>query len=203
MKKRIKKAVLISIALLVVLVGSIAVILTCYRRPDRTPPSDPIAVELAVQEAGFYEKAPPRYWYLDTRDVTKPQLSFGLNSIEANQKLLFISNNVGSPQDVLSQFENAPFFVEYSDCSWSESLRGTQRLGKNDYPWLLLHCQKPGAGKAKWLLLTSFPSRKAGDSILVVGQAYDDEGKRQYNYKTTLFVLSEISMDETGIPSIK
>lgn len=165
----------------------------------KTKPSDKKAVQLAVDEAGFSATAPPMYWYADTSEVTAPTPSFGLNSEQTNQKLLFIVYDDMAPVTSLNNFVGRPPFQEVDRADLSNTLidSSEQILGAGKLKWILGKYTKAGMKEPIHIMLASFPAAKQGKSILVVGQAFDEK-KRAYNHKTTLFVLDEIASEMTA-----
>lgn len=166
----------------------------------KTPASDKKAVQLAVDEGGFSATAPPMYSYVDTSDLTAPTPSFGLNSEQANQKILFIVYDDLAPLTSLNNFCGKPPFqeVDRADASSSVIDSSEQILGAGKLKWILGRYTKAGLKEPIHIMLASFPAAKEGKSILVVAQAFDDKGKRAYNHKTTLFVLDEIASEMTA-----
>ncbi len=165
----------------------------------RAKPSDKKAVQLAVDEAGFSATAPPMYWYADTSDVTAPTPSFGLNSEQANQKILFIVYDDLAPLQSLNNFVGKPPFQEVDRADVEKSLvdSSEQILGAGKLKWILGRYTKPGSDDNIQIMLASFPAVQEGKSILVVAQAFDAK-KRAYNHKTTLFVLDELASELTA-----
>ncbi|MDZ4832218.1 MAG: hypothetical protein SGJ27_00300 [Candidatus Melainabacteria bacterium] len=170
----------------------------------RTKPSDKNALKLAVEEAGFSATAPPMYNYSDTSDVTSPTPSFGLESEQANQKILFIVYDDLAPVQSLNNFVGKPPFQEVDRADERKSLvdSSEQILGAGKLKWILGRYTKPGAENPIQIMLASFPAVKPGKSILVVAQAYDAK-KRAYNHKTTLFILDEIASELTAASNEK
>jgi len=167
----------------------------------KTKASDKKAVQLAVDEGGFSATAPPMYSYTDTSELTAPTPSFGLESEQANQKILFIVYDDMAPVQSLDNFVGKPPFqdVDRADGGGSAIVDSSEQiLGAGKLKWILGRYTKPGNKDLIHILLASFPAAKEGKSILVVGQAYDDKGKRAYNHKTTLFVLDEIASELTA-----
>lgn len=166
----------------------------------KTKASDKKAVQLAVDEGGFSATAPPMYSYVDTSDLTAPTRSFGLNSEQANQKILFIVYDDLAPLSSLNNFVGKPPFqeVDRADAGTAIIDSSEQILGAGKLKWILGRYTKPGSKDPIHILLASFPAAKEGKSILVVAQAYDDKSKRAYNHKTTLFVLDEIASELTA-----
>ncbi len=164
----------------------------------KTPPSDKKAVQLAIDEGGFSPTAPPMYWFADTTDQTSPSPSFGLNSEQANQKILFIIYDDLAPVDSLKQFVAKPPYVEVDRCDYNSDVldRGSQILGGGKMGWILSKYTAPGVQDKILMMLASFPGIKDGKSILVVAQAFDPT--KIYNHKTTLFVLDEIASEMTA-----
>lgn len=167
----------------------------------RTKASDPKAVELAVDEAGFSSTAPPMYWYEDTTEATSPAPSFGLFSEQANQKMTFMIYNDLAPVKSLKDFFPKPPFtnVERSDLSHGLVDGGDQILGSGKVKWMLGKYTEPVEGaepRQIQMMIASFPAAVEGKSILLVGKAFDTE--KTYNHKTTLFVLDEIASELTA-----
>ena len=64
--------------------------------------------------------------------------------------------------------------------------------------WILGKYTQPGKQKPLNLLLAAFPAAQEGKSILVIGQGLADSDQRQYNHKTTLFLLDELASETTA-----
>lgn len=170
---------------------------------SRTKPSDKKAVQLAVDEAGFSATVPPMYNYTDTSDITSPTPSFGLESEQANQKILFIVYDDLAPLQSLDNFVGKPPFTEV-DRADKESVvdSSEQILGAGKLKWILGRYTKPGSEESVQIMVASFAAVKPGKSILVVAQAFDPK-KRAYNHKTTLFILDEIASELTAAENEK
>ncbi|MBP7861654.1 hypothetical protein KA183_08220 [bacterium] len=163
-------------------------------------PSDRKAVDLASDSAGFPATPPPKYRYADTSEKTSPSKSFGIESEQANQKILFVIYDDMTPVDALSNFAGKPPFTEVdrteTDVSTFDS--GDQILGNGKLKWILGKYTQPGKQKPLNLLLAAFPAAQEGKSILVIGQGLADSDQRQYNHKTTLFLLDELASETTA-----
>lgn len=166
----------------------------------RTKPSDKKAVQLAVDEAGFSATVPPMYNYTDTSEITAPTISFGLESEQANQKILFIVYDDLAPLQSLNNFVGKPPFQEVDRVADTANVivdSSEQILGAGKLKWILGRYTKPGAEGKIQIMLASFAAVKPGKSILVVAQAFDAK-KRAYNHKTTLFILDEVASELTA-----
>lgn len=162
--------------------------------------SDKKAVELAVELAGFTATPPHMYRYVDTSDKTAPSKSFGVESEQANQKILFVFNDDMTPLDSLGNFAGKPPFTEVDRADMESATQdsGDQILGNGKLKWILGKYTQPGKQKPVSLLIGAFPAAKEGKSLLVIGQGLADSDQRQYNHKTTLFVLDELASEFTG-----
>ena len=75
-------------------------------------PNSKEAMELAVKYAGFKATAIPGYWYENTSELTKPTQSFGMNSTQSNQKIVFLVMDTTAPVDDLSNFVRFPPYAD-------------------------------------------------------------------------------------------
>lgn len=167
--------------------------------------SDKKAVELAVEYGGFSATPPHMYRYADTSEKTSPSKSFGIESEQANQKILFVVYDDMTPLDSLGNFAGKPPFTEVDRADMEQATQdsGDQILGNGKLKWILGKYTQPGKQKSVSLLIGAFPAAKEGKSILVIGQGLADSDQRQYNSKTTLFVLDELASEFTATGNSK
>ena len=163
------------------------------------------AVKIAAQYAGFKATAIPGYWYEETSDVTKPNLSFGMNSEQGNQKVLFVVFDTTAPVDKLDSFVGLPPYTDVirltpSDMKDAKLDENNQLLGTGNLHWFVARYarQEPPQGEdSNAVILTgAFPSKKPGKSILVIGRGLTP-GKA-YDYKSTLWLCDQMSSDFTA-----
>jgi len=169
-------------------------------------PNSKEAMELAVKYAGFKATAIPGYWYENTSESTKPTHSFGMNSTQSNQKIVFLVMDTTAPVDDLSNFVGLPPYADVyrvekiSDAKVDESY---QILGDGYFHAFVGRYQKQtvdpgdeGKDRTVTLLVGSFPSPEKGKSILVIGRALDKD--KQYDYKSTIWLCDQMATDYTA-----
>ncbi|HEY9775017.1 MAG TPA: hypothetical protein V6C81_14730 [Planktothrix sp.] len=162
------------------------------------------AMKVAVENAGFKATAVPGYWYEDTSDITKPQASFGLYSEQSNQKLIFVVIDDTSPIENLSNFCGLPPFCDVYRASNLTDIKldeGSQLLGDGALKYFVgrYDTKVPstdGHFVKESILIGSFPSPKAGKSILIIGRAFD--AAKGYDYKTALWLCDQMGEDFTA-----
>lgn len=186
--------------------------------PGNEHQSSEDAVKIATQYAGFSGTAIPGYWYTDTRPLTQPVESFGMESEQSNNKVLFIIENDFSPMRKLSNFRGKPPYqndatpkkeMEYEDGS---SLLGTESLiystGDYDIPNIPNPVSSPdtttdatntpsstantGDQKSIKIFVGAFPSIEAGKSILVIARPLDPY--KPYDTRSTVFLIDQMEV---------
>ena len=90
---------------------------------DANPKSSEKAVQMAVEYAGFSGTAIPGYWFTDTAEMTKPAKSFGMESDQGNNKVLFVIMDDMSAVESLQNFLHKP---PYQDDDYMPNEKGTE-----------------------------------------------------------------------------
>jgi hypothetical protein len=168
-------------------------------------PNSEKAMKVAVEYAGFKATAIPGYWYEETSDITKPNLSYGMNSEQGNQKIIFTVFDTTAPVDKLDNFVGLPPYTDVyratpQDIKENKIDENNQLLGSGNLHWFVCRYarQNPPAGEDAnaVILIGAFPSTKPGKSILVIGRALKPD--KSYDYKSTLWLCDQMASDFTA-----
>jgi hypothetical protein len=162
------------------------------------------AMDLATKYAGFKSTTPPGYWFEDTSDITKPAVSFGIYSQQANQKLMFLIMDDMSPVQDLSSFVGLPPYVPVLRCERATDVKvdeGNQIIGDGYLHWFYGRYQKEKLAKKDedpnmLVLVGGYPSPEKGKSILLVGRAMNED--IPYDRQAALFLVDQMASDYTA-----
>ncbi|HEY9717779.1 MAG TPA: hypothetical protein V6C69_09945, partial [Trichormus sp.] len=161
------------------------------------------AMDLATKFAGFKSTTPPGYWFEDTTDITKPAVSFGIYSDQANQKLLFIIMDDMSPVQDLSSFVGLPPYVPVLRAAPKDTRvgEGNQIIGDGYLHWFYGRFQKEKLATkdevpTTLVLIGAYPSPVKGKSILIVGRAMNED--IPYDSQACLFLVDQMASDYTA-----
>ncbi len=162
---------------------------------DQNPKSSEKAVQMAVEYAGFSGTAIPGYWFTDTSELTKPAKSFGMESDQGNNKVIFEIMDDMAAVENLANFRNKPpmqtdIAANEPDTQYDEhqSLLGSEKLATTVGEYSLLEDKTQ---KIR-ILVGGFPSPQAGKSILVISRAKDPA--KPYDPRGTEFLIDQMEI---------
>ena len=158
-----------------------------HKVPDGT-------IQNAVQFAGFTGTAIPGYWFTDTTQLTAPAKSFGMESAQSNNKVLFVVNDDMAPTKNLQAFTGkVPYQDDLvndelltPDKAMSSALLGSEKLNV----WNGFY---KDASKARLkILIGSFPSPVLGKSMLLVSRPLDPT--KPFDPRATQFLVDQMEV---------
>ena len=164
---------------------------------DQHKPASEETIKTAVDFAGFSGTAIPGYNFVDTKELTAPVKSFGMQSDQGNNKVLFLI------MDDMSAFNNFNTFIpkplnqddilplsteDHPDWPKSASLLGTEKLQTSVQSYRL----KEDHDHAVKIVTSTFPSPVSGKSVLVISRAADPA--KPYDPKSTEFLIDQMEI---------
>ena len=160
------------------------------------------ATVLASKSAGFRITPMPDWWYEDTSELTKPNLSFGCYSERTNEKLLFVKFDDLSPVANLQAFVGKPPFITDNVVLFASKEdpvieHGEQVLGDATIKWLVDRCYDKDGTEVR-VFLAAFPAIEPGKSFLVVGQKFDPKSTSGFDYQVALATIDQLATDRTA-----
>lgn len=149
------------------------------------------AADIALKYAGFKSEIPALYEMEDTSEISKPTLSFGINSEKQNQKLHFIVWDNASPVDNLELVKPKPPYTDYTPASESSGYnvdKGQAIIHGQPFNWFVGRYMLKD--KPKVVFIGAFHALPPGKAIVVVGTSKNDS--ESYNYKTALWLIDSL-----------
>jgi outer membrane biosynthesis protein TonB len=165
------------------------------------------SMKQAVSIASFKQTALPPFVYTDTSKDTMPKPSFGLESEQANQKILFVVWPNPDVRAAVDSNTKTPPFIPLVPFEYGGRIdEGTSEM-HNMYwkAWRYLNKgDKEGKNqKATAALIGCFTTNQPDKSILVVAYPYKGEG--ELDYKNTINTIermfTETNSSESGTSS--
>ncbi|MDR3612420.1 MAG: hypothetical protein P4L53_02570 [Candidatus Obscuribacterales bacterium] len=158
-----------------------------HKVPDGT-------IQNAVQYAGFTGTAIPGYWFTDTTALTAPAKSFGMESEQSNNKVLFVIMDDMAPMKNLQAFSGkVPYQPDLvndelltPDQAMTSSLLGSEKLDI----WNGFY--KDDKKQRIKVLIGAFPSPILGKSVLLVSRALDSS--KPFDPRATQFLVDQMEV---------
>jgi hypothetical protein len=156
-------------------------------------------IKTAVEGAGFSGTAIPGYYFVDTAKDTAPVKSFGMNSDQGNNKVLFLVMDDMSAVNNLETFVRKPIYqddvlpVDDMPGEKVEKARGRTLLGSEklqSFVWS--YSLKADSQKGVKIVTCAFPSPITGKSVLVIGRALDPA--KNYDPRTCEFLIDQMEV---------
>jgi hypothetical protein len=153
-------------------------------------------IKNAVDFAGFSGTAIPGYWYTDTQELTTPLKSFGMESEQSNNKVLFmVMDDMSAVNNITTLFakplycpEVLPLEVRGAKVDLQSSLLGTEKLATIVQTYQL----KDDIEHSIKIVTSAFPSPVSGKSILVVSKPLDTA--KPYDARSTEFLIDSMEV---------
>lgn len=152
---------------------------------------DPEAIKAGIKVASLRDKAIPPFSFTDTSKLTAPKKSVGLESEQANQKIMLVAwpnNDVKSSVD--SNVKQPPFVMPLHQNNWTKQIdEGTSPV--HNFYWKAWRYatkdEKP------YVALVGAYNAQSEQAILVVATPFKDEG--ELDYKNTVNLIERMIID--------
>lgn len=157
-----------------------------------------IAMQNAVDYAGFKATPPPGYWYEDTSSLSGQQKSFGLYSERANQKNIFlIYDDLSAGEKNLANFlQKPPYFTVPPGGGEAKPIETIRQPFGEEGQYFTYYAMRYGYAESATVgLVGSVPAVDSKKSILMIGQSLNE--KSGYDYKSAVWLVDQMGSERT------